>query len=83
MKYDKKYLKKMKANPGDKTLSPTCDNCEFNMGNVCAGSGDRTDGKGDIYGMPIDETKKMFPDGCSDFGISFSAFEIQEKMNGR
>ena len=32
----------------------SCDICEFNMG-VCAG-------RSDIYGKPIDEVKKSYPD---------------------
>jgi hypothetical protein len=33
--------------------------------------------------MPMEEAEKMFPNGCEDYGISFGAFEVQEKMNGR
>lgn len=44
----------------------SCDICEFNMG-VCAG-------RSDIYGKPIDEVKKSYPDGCDEFEISFSEF---------
>ena len=41
-----------------------CDTCECNIGKVCTGSGERLDNGEDIYGMPIEESKKMFPDGC-------------------
>ncbi len=55
-----------------------CDSCEFNGGNVCMGYGKRKDNGKDTYGMPIEETKKMFPNGCSAWGISLGAF-IEEK----
>ncbi|MBQ2882723.1 MAG: hypothetical protein IJE43_02965 [Alphaproteobacteria bacterium] len=51
-----------------------CDNCEFNAGTVCMGFGKRIDNGNDTYGMPIEEAKKMFPNGCDDWGISLNAF---------
>lgn len=76
-------LRRMKANPGDKLVKKSCETCEFNFGNVCAGYGKRTDNGNDTYGMPMEEAEKMFPDGCEDYGISLSAFIEQEKLNGR
>lgn len=46
-----------------------CETCEF-YSQVCMGYGKRTDNGEYTYGMPIEETIKMFPDGCSDWGIS-------------
>ncbi|WP_346936030.1 hypothetical protein [Clostridium sp.] len=68
---------------GDKFVEQNCSTCEFNFGDVCAGHGTRKDNGEDIYGMPIEETDKMFPDGCDDYGISLDSFIEQEKMNGR
>ena len=76
-------LRRMKANPGDKLVKKSCETCEFNFGNVCAGYGKRTDNGNDTYGMPMEEAEKMFPDGCEDYGISLSAFIEQEKLIGR
>lgn len=57
-----------------------CGTCEFNAGLVCMGSGKRVDNNESTYGMPIEETEKMFPDGCNDWGISLQAFiEENEK----
>lgn len=47
-----------------------CATCEFNAGIACMGYGKRKDNGQDTYGMSIEETMKMFPDGCSDWGIS-------------
>ncbi len=52
----------------------SCKTCEFNFGYVCAGYGKRTDNGKDTYGSPIDEMYAMFPEGCSDWGISLQAF---------
>lgn len=68
---------------GDKKVERSCSTCEFNFGDVCAGHGTRLDNKEDTYGMPIEDTIKMFDDGCDDYGISLDAFIEQEKMNGR
>lgn len=76
-------LKKIKANPGGKLVQQNCSTCEFNFGDVCAGHGTRKDNGEDTYGMPIEETDKMFLDGCDDYGISLDSFIEQEKMNGR
>ena len=70
-------------NKEEKKLKPSCDSCKFNFGTVCAGSGIRTDNGENTYGMPMDVARKMFPDGCRDYGISLDGFIEQEKMNGR
>lgn len=75
--------KQMKAEPGDKLVKKSCDTCEFNFGDVCAGYGTRTDNGKNTYGMHIEEASKMFPHGCEDYGISLTAFIEQEKINGR
>ena len=31
----------------------------------------------------LEEAQRMLPRGCEDYGISLSAFEEQEKLNGR
>ncbi len=67
----------------EKKVAESCETCEFNFGDVCAGHGVRTDNKEDTYGMPMGEAEAMFPNGCEDWGISLDAFIEQEKMNGR
>ena len=52
----------------------SCDSCEFNFGDICAGYGTRTDNGEYTYSMSIDDVKKMFPDGCDDWGISLRSF---------
>ncbi len=59
----------------------SCDTCEFNAGTVCMGSGKRMDNGKDIYGMPIEEAKKMFPNGCSDWGISLLDYIEEQESN--
>ena len=59
-----------------------CDTCEFGS-YVCMGYGKRTDNGKDTYGMPIEEAKKMFPDGCEDWGSSLEAFIEDEKRKER
>lgn len=44
-----------------------CDTCEMNGPGVCMGP-DRT------YGMPIEETKKLYPCGCECWDISFGHY---------
>lgn len=51
----------------------SCETCEF-YSQVCMGYGKRTDNVKYTYGMPIEETIKMFPNGCSDWGISLGSF---------
>lgn len=51
-----------------------CDTCEFNAGKVCMGFGKRTDNGENTYGMPIEDAKAMFPDGCEDWGLSYPAY---------
>ena len=74
---------KMKAEFGDELVEISCVSCEFNFGDVCAGHGTRNDNNEDTYGMPIIEAKKMFINGCDDYGISLDAFIDQEKLNGK
>lgn len=56
-----------------------CDTCEFNAGIACMGYGKRKDNGQDTYGMSIEETIKMFPNGCSDWGKSLGAFIEEEE----
>lgn len=76
-------LRQMKAEPGDILVEKSCATCEMNTGVVCMGSGKRKDNGDSTYGMPMEEAQRMFPRGCEDYGISLSAFEEQEKLNGR
>ena len=59
----------------------SCSTCEFNFGNVCAGYGTRNDNGEYTYGMSIEETSKMFPNGCEDYGISLYAYIETEDSN--
>lgn len=66
----------------EKEIKKCCANCESNFGNVCAGSGKRTDNGESTYGMPMNEAETMFPDGCESYGYSLHAFEdFCEKNN--
>ena len=66
----------------EKEIPRCCGTCEFNCGVACAGSGRRTDNGEEIYGMPMEEAMKMFPDGCESFGYSLGAFiDFCEKNN--
>ena len=57
-----------------------CTTCEF-YNHVCMGYGRRTDNGDYTYGMPIEAAIEMFPNGCSDYGISLGAFvELQQKL---
>lgn len=76
-------LRRMKAEVGDILVEENSSTCEFNYGAVCAGHSIRLDNGEDTYGMPMEEAKNMFPDGCDDYGISLEAFIEQEKLNGR
>ncbi len=66
-------------------MGKSCDTCEFNFGSVCAGHGVRSDNGEDTYGMTMKEAKKMFQDGCKDWGISLEAFvkEQNQKKQAR
>lgn len=68
---------------GKKSVKKSCSTCEFNFGTVCAGYGKRTDNGEYTYGMPMKEARRMFPNGCEDWGISLDAYIEQEEMNGR
>ena len=55
-----------------------CGSCELCMPNnkgdlICAGGIDLPDGR-NTYGMSIEETEKIFPNGCEDYEISFHCF---------
>ncbi|OPX45587.1 hypothetical protein [Clostridium thermobutyricum] len=54
--------------------NPCCETCKFNFGSVCASHGYRLDNNEDTYGMTIDETKEMFPNGCSEYFPSLDYF---------
>lgn len=54
-----------------------CFTCQLNMG-VCAGHGKINDEK-DTYGLNIEETIKLFPNGCDDYEISFESFIEEEE----
>lgn len=56
-----------------KEVKKSCDTCEF-LNTVCMGHGVRTDNNESTYGMPIEEAKKMFPNGCSDWGVSLEYY---------
>lgn len=43
------------------------------------GYGKRTDNGEYTYGMPIKEAIKMFPNGCSDWGISLETYIEENK----
>lgn len=58
-----------------------CSTCEFNSGLVCMGTGKRSDNGEMTYGMPIEETEKMFPNGCSDWGISLTSYIDEQERN--
>lgn len=53
----------------------SCDTCEFNFGDICAGHGKRLDNNEDTYGMAINDALKMFEKGCDDWGLSLLAFK--------
>ncbi|MEE1314509.1 MAG: hypothetical protein UHS49_01925 [Faecalimonas sp.] len=67
----------------EKEMRKSCEICEFNMGTVCGGFGKRTDNGAETYGMFIEETERMFPNGCEDWGISLEAYVEQEEMKKR
>ena len=75
--------KRMKRECVEKYIEQSCDTCEFNFGNICAGNGTRIDNCKNTYGMSVEDAKKMFPEGCEDYGISLYAFIEQEKIKGR
>lgn len=56
-------------------LKSGCNICEFNSGMVCAGYAKCKDNGKYTYGMPIDESSKMFPNGCDDYEMSFLFYD--------
>lgn len=71
----------MKSKSNNKSVERSCLTCEFNFGEICAGYGIRTDNGEDTYGMDIEKARKMFVNGCDDYGISLDAFIEQEELN--
>lgn len=59
----------------NRKIERCCGTCGLNAGKVCAGSGTRLDNGEDKYGMPIAEAKKMFPNGCDDWELSFATYQ--------
>ena len=58
-----------------------CDTCEFKFygdDGICAGYGKISENE-NTYGKPIKEVKKIFPNGCEDWGISLEACIEEEK----
>lgn len=66
-------------------LEKCCNTCEFcmigddNKTLVCAGHNDAFGNGKDTYGMPVKETKKLFPNGCCDYEISFMHFMLSAR----
>lgn len=56
-----------------KIIKKSCENCEFNNG-VCSSMDVTTANKENTYGMDIEKVKTMFPDGCTNWEISFADF---------
>ena len=52
----------------------SCDTCQYNFGDICAGYGDRADNEEPTFGMPIEQARAMFPHGCDDYSISSAAY---------
>lgn len=67
------YLKQ--CNSEEKLMKKCCDTCELNNMIVCMGSTKRTDNGENTYGMPIEEAKEMFPEGCIEWELSYRSFE--------
>lgn len=74
---------RMKAEPGDKLVEMSCDTCEFNFGNICAGDGVRTDNQKVHTEWILNWLNQCFRKRCADYGISLGAFIEQGKMNNR
>ena len=53
----------------------SCDKCQFNLGDICAGFGERRDNGELTFGMGMEQAKAMFPNGCEEYKISFGASE--------
>lgn len=62
-----------------KDVKKCCSTCEFNAGIACMGYAKRTDNGEYTYGMSIEDAENMFPNGCSDWGISLSAYMKQNE----
>ena len=57
----------------------SCKKCQYNLGDICLGFGERTDNGELTLGMPIEEAESMFPYGCEEFQISFDAYEAKSE----
>lgn len=58
----------------------SCDNCGLGCGGCCVSYGKRPDNGEELCGLSTSETKKLFPNGCSDWRISMTAYcEIEEE----
>ena len=62
-------LRRRNINPD----SDSCDSCQYNLGDVCAGFGEREDVDELTFGMPIEDAKAMFPYGCDEYTVSSAA----------
>ena len=60
----------------------TCATCQYNLGDICAGFGERSDNGELTFGMPIEETKAMFPQGCEEYTVSAEAYQDQSGKEG-
>lgn len=60
--------------PDHDDIDRECFTCEMNMGGICAGHVTRPDNGEDTYGITVDETSALFPDGCDDWEPSIEAF---------
>ena len=58
-------------------MKKSCDTCEFQFygkNGICAGK---------EYGKPMKEVKKIHPNGCEEWGISFEAYCKEESKKLR
>ena len=59
----------------ERNMVKTCDTCEMNGPGVCMGPVQ-------TYGMPIEKTKVLYPNGCYCWGISFDHYcDIMESYH--
>ena len=64
-----------------KNYKVNCSTCKLNMGGKCTSHLPRPDNGQNIYGTSIKEAKKLYPRGCSDWGISlFTLYRCFEKV---
>ena len=53
----------------------SCDTCQYNMGDICMGFGERPDNGELTFEMEMEQAKALFPYGCEEYKISFTAYE--------